>query len=83
MNLKIIVPIIAIVGILIVSGCVQEEKITFEEFDRVCKDTGGTIRMPTCGSPQDPDCPERESVCGCAVYSIYYKDVRYIGWNGC
>ena len=71
---------ITIFLLLLLSGCT---KTSFEQFKTKCENTGGNFIQPSCGSPTDPNCPERESICDCGATSYTYKDIKYTTWNGC
>jgi hypothetical protein len=84
MKKEIALGLILILGVTLVNGCISsEKKININEFREICEQTGGNFHMPLCGTPQDPNCPERESICDCITRTISYKSVMNVGWSGC
>ena len=83
--MKWIIPMGLIAIVVLISGCTipTEPKIDINEFQSRCERSGGNFYMPFCGTPQDPNCPIRESVCDCGYQVIAYKSVMNSGWSEC
>lgn len=82
MKYKLLIPLLAVVSVIAVSGCVS--RTNYQAFISRCESTGGQVMVPPCGSPTDPNCPERESMCICPDGSSFvYKDIQYMNWGGC